>query len=113
MVTKLSAQAVTLREKMRGGEGTVALAGLIPDLPGNCRLFSRIVLERGVSIGYHVHENETELFAFVSGHGRANDNGTWIDVQAGDAMATPSGSGHAVENTGNEPLVIIAAIVKD
>ena len=113
MFTKASDVAVSERPNMRGGNGTVILEGLMPELPAHCRLFSRIVLNPGTSIGYHVHENETELFAFVSGKGRANDNGTWIDVAAGDALSTGSGMGHSVENTGDEPLIIIAAIVKE
>ena len=64
-------------------------------------------------VGYHVHEGETELFCFVSGKGRVKDDENWVEVAAGDSMATFSGHGHAVENTGDEDLVLVAAIVKD
>ena len=113
MIVHSSEQALEKRPNMRGGNGTVELRALIPELPAATRLFSRIELAPGCSIGYHVHENETELFYFVSGSGRVSDDGTWIDVCAGDAMSTPSGHGHSVENTGSEPLVLLAAIVKD
>ena len=63
--------------------------------------------------GYHVHENETELFYFLEGNGRVQDDDRFYDISAGDAMATPSGHGHSVENTGDTNLVILAAIVLD
>ena len=113
MITRSSEQTLEKRPNMRGGNGEVELRALIPELPGAVRLYSRLELAPGCSIGYHVHENETELFYFASGSGRVNDNGTWFDVAAGDAMATPNGHGHAVENTGSEPLVLLAAIIKD
>ena len=113
MITRASEQTLEMRPNMRGGNGEVALRALMPELPGAMRLFSRIELAPGCSIGYHVHENETELFFFASGSGRVSDDGIWTDVSAGDAMSTPSGHGHAVENTGSDPLVLLAAIVRD
>ena len=113
MILRSSDQELSLRPNMRGGEGTVELRGLAAQLPANLRLFSRIELKPGCSIGYHVHENETELFFFASGSGRVCDDGNWVEISAGDAMTTSSGHGHAVENTGDEPLILVAAIVKD
>ena len=113
MITHSSEQALEKRPNMRGGNGEVLLRALMPELPTAARLFSRIELAPGCSIGYHIHENETELFYFASGSGRANDDGNWIDVTAGDAMSTSSGHGHAVENTGSEPLILLAVIIKD
>ena len=113
MITRSSEQALEKRPNMRGGSGTVELRSLMPELPAGMRLFSRIELAPGCSIGYHVHEDETELFYFASGSGRVCDDGEWFDVSAGDAMSTPNGHGHAVENTGSEPLVFAAAIIRD
>ena len=113
MITHSSEQMLEKRTNMRGGNGVVELRALIPELPAAVRLFSRIELAPGCSIGYHVHENETELFFFASGSGRASDDGTWINIAAGDAMATSHGHGHSVENPGSEPLVILATIIKD
>ena len=113
MVYEKSAMTAEERPNMRGGSGTVKMVKLVKDLPEKARLFNRIVLEKGVSIGEHTHEGETEMFYFISGRGRALDDGVWRDVGPGDAMATPSGHSHGVENTGDEPLVIAAVIVKD
>ena len=113
MVTKSSQMAVDVREKMRGGAGQARLAMVFrnDELPKNVRLSAVITLEPGCSIGWHVHEKETEIFYFVSGTGMANDNGQPVAVTAGDCLTTPDGCGHGVENTGKEPLVFFAVIV--
>lgn len=113
MVTRKSEQAISHREHMRGGEGTAELTALLASLPENARLFSTIRLAPGASIGYHVHERETELFYFAQGSGTVDDNGQQVKVVAGDAMATFNGQGHSVLNDGQQDLVLVAAIIKD
>ena len=113
MVTRKEEQIISIREYMRSGKLQVKLAALSNQLPENARLFSTLTLIPGASIGYHVHENETELFYFVDGCGRVQDDDRFYDVNAGDSMATFSGHGHAVENTGDHDLVILAVIIKD
>lgn len=101
-----------IREKMRGGAGQVKLEQIAKDaLPKNVRLSAVITLEPGCSIGWHVHEKETEIFYFVSGAGTADDNGQKVTISSGDCIFTPDGCGHAVENTGSVPLVFFAVIV--
>ena len=113
MIRRHDDQEFSIRESMRGGNGVVELTGLIKPLPEKARMFSLLRLVPGTSIGYHVHENETEMFYFVEGCARVCDNGTYYDVCEGDAMATYSGQGHGVENTGDRDLVIVAVVVKD
>lgn len=113
MITYQNQQGHSLREFMRGGRKQVELTSLLAQLPGNMRMFNVLTLVPGASIGYHVHENESELFYFLEGHGRVQDDGAHYDIAAGDAMATFSGHGHSVENTGDTNLVILAAIVRD
>jgi mannose-6-phosphate isomerase-like protein (cupin superfamily) len=113
MLVKSSQMTVETRETMRGGAGRVHLAQVFAaeTLPKNVRLSAVIALESGCSIGWHVHEKETEIFYFVSGSGVANDNGSTVAVSAGDCIVTPDGCGHAVENNGSEPLKFFAVIV--
>lgn len=113
MITRKDDMKLEIREKMRGGNGAAQLTGLSAQLPGKMRLFSTIRLTPGSSIGYHVHEGETEMFYFMTGTGRVQDDDQFVDVAAGDSMATFSGHGHGVENTGDEDLVFVAAIVLD
>lgn len=113
MITRKEQQSHSLREFMRGGKKHVEITDLSAGLPGKLRLFSLLTLIPGASIGYHVHEDETEMFYFLEGNGRVQDDEKSFDISAGDSLATFSGHGHSVENTGDTDLVILAAIVKD
>ena len=113
MITRNDQQQHGIREFMRGGKKYVQTTDLSAKLPEKLRLFSVLTLIPGASIGYHVHENESEMFYFLEGHGRVQDDDETYNVNAGDSMATLSGHGHSVENTGDTNLVILAAIVKD
>ncbi len=102
------------REKMRGGEGTARVTPFIKgpaELNNKGRLFSRITLDPGSSIGYHVHEADSELFYFLAGKGEYSDNGTVYEVEAGDVAICETGHGHGVVNTGEDVLEMIAVIV--
>lgn len=113
MITRNDQQNRFIREFMRGGKKYVEHTELSAALPEKVRIFNILTLIPGASIGYHVHENETELFYFIEGNGRVQDDDAVFDVGAGDSMATFSGHGHGVENTGDGDLVILAVIVKD
>lgn len=113
MITRKAQQTTDIRENMRGGEKQVEIRNLSAELPEKARLFGKLRLIPGASIGYHVHEGETELFYFLTGKGRVRDGEEWFDVEAGDVLSTGNGNGHAVENTGDTDLEMIAVIVKD
>lgn len=113
MITRKEEMTISVKERMREGSGSAKLTALTTALPNHTRLFSTITLEPGSSIGYHVHENETELFYFVSGKARVRDDENTYELSAGDSMSTGSGHGHAVESIGDEPLVMVACIVLD
>ena len=113
MLTQPSQQAHYIREYMRGGKKHVQFADLSAQLPEKCRIFSMLTLVPDASIGYHVHEGETELSYFLEGNGRFQDDDQVFDISAGDSTATFSGHGHGMENTGDTNLVLLACIVKD
>ena len=113
MITRREQQAHSIREAMRGGNKYVQFTDLSARVPERMRVYSILRLIPGASIGYHVHEGETELFYFMEGFGRVQDDDQFFDVSAGDSMATFSGHGHGVENTGDTDLVLLACIVKD
>lgn len=60
MIKSARDMKVELRERMRGGEGTVQIKHIFEqtELQGKCRLFAHITLEPGCSIGLHPHESE-------------------------------------------------------
>lgn len=96
-----------------GGEGKLVLNSMINAsiAPDNLRMYSHATLVPGASVGFHVHEGECELYYILSGSGEYDDNGEICAVSAGDVTYTPSGMGHGIKNTGDEPLSFIALVV--
>ncbi|HOL09564.1 MAG TPA: cupin domain-containing protein [Bacillota bacterium] len=113
MLRKELEMLVENREKMRGGDGIIKIKNLFKaeELCGKTRLVAEITVPVGGSIGYHTHDNEEEIYYFISGNGEVDDNGVRKQVSAGDAMLTGEGKGHAVYNTGNTPLILMAIIL--
>jgi len=114
MIRKSSECQIEYREHMRDGDGTVQLTNFITgpeELNGKGRLFSRITLNPGCSIGYHVHEGDAELFYILKGTAEYSDNGTVKQVTAGDVTICPDGEGHGIANRTDEVVELIAVIV--
>ena len=103
-----------LREKMRGGDGTVKARALLngaDEMYGKGRLFSEMALAPGCSIGTHKHEGESETYFIVRGSGEYDDNGVLRSVSAGDVTFTGDGESHGIRNTGSGDLVFVALIL--
>ena len=98
---------------MRGGDGQVRVENLLSkeELYEKGRLFGRLTLEPGCSIGQHEHTGEMEAFYVVSGSGVFLDNGEERPVSAGDVCYTGSGEFHAIRNTGSDTMVLFALIL--
>jgi mannose-6-phosphate isomerase-like protein (cupin superfamily) len=100
------------KEKMRDGEGVVLIRHLVDtENEKHTRMLGEITLEPGCSIGYHQHNNETEYFFIISGSGTINDNGTEVQINAGDSIITGNGASHSIKNTGDVPLILHAVII--
>ena len=102
------------RTEMRGGTGTVKFERMWErdtEMKSKARLFSKLILEPGVSIGWHVHENEEEIFLILQGRAKVSDNGREEILETGDTIITQSGEGHSVACFGDQTLVLLAAIV--
>jgi quercetin dioxygenase-like cupin family protein len=115
MIRKAQDCKVEYREHMRDGDGTVKLTSFIAgpeELNDKGRLFSRITLEPGCSIGFHIHDKDAELFYIIKGTAEYNDNGVTRMVKAGDSTWTPDGSSHGLVNTGDTDLTFMALIIK-
>lgn len=114
MIRKANECSVKINEHMRGGDGSVRITDFISgpeELQGKGRLFSRITLEPGCSIGYHIHENESELFYIIQGSAVYNDGGEEVNVNAGDVTIVEPGNGHGIANRAEETCELVALIV--
>jgi len=113
MIKRDLSYAVSENENMRGGDGVVTIEHLLSaeELYEKGRLYARISLEPGCSIGYHVHEGEMESFYIISGVAEISDNGEIVTLNKGDSILTRSGEGHSVKSVGNEKLEMLALIL--
>ena len=60
-------------------------------MKSNTRMYSKLVLEPGCSIGEHTHENEEELFFVLTGTAETLDNGKTEVLNPGDASICRGG----------------------
>ena len=114
MIRRENECTVEFREHMRDGDGTVQLTNFINDPKELCekgRLFFFFILNPGCSIGYHVHETDSELFYILKGTAEYSDNGTIRTVSAGDVTICPPGEGHSIANRTEELVELVAVIV--
>lgn len=100
-------------ENMRGGEGSVRIEKIWnpeTELKANNRLFAKLVLEPGSSIGFHKHEDEEEVFVVLRGVAEADDDGEIVMLNMGDSILTADGAGHSIKSVGDETLELLAVI---
>lgn len=103
-------------EHAQGGDGTVVFHDwLLPEeAKGHGRVFSRLVIPPGCSIGYHSHEGEFEAFYVLEGEAAVNDNGTEVILHPGDMHLCENGAGHGTRNhCSDKELVMLALIMND
>lgn len=114
MIRKANECSVKINENMRGGDGSVRMTSLISgpeELQNKGRLFNIITLEPGCSIGYHVHENETELFYIIKGTAIYNDGGEETPISVGDVAIVEPGNSHGIANRADETCELVALIL--
>ena len=106
-----------VRTKMGGtGIGEAYVYDIVKkeDLLGHGRMYAKVVLPPGSTIGWHQHVHETEPYYILSGEGDFTDNdGTVTKVHQGDICTIKVGDYHSIANNGTEDLVFIALIYND
>lgn len=106
---------VVEKKNLFGGIGSVFMEHILNDeqFHGMGRVFSKMTLKKDCSLGYHIHEAESETYYVLSGEAQYDDNGTIRTIGAGDITYTPSGCGHGVINEKDEDFVFIALVLFD
>ena len=102
-----------IKKEMRGGSGEVLIEKYWDpetELNANNRLFAKLILKPGASIGFHKHENEEEVFVILKGVAEADDNGTVSTLYPGDTILTGNGAGHSIKSIGEDTLEVLAVI---
>ena len=105
--------ASEIRPGMRGGSGEISITHLADqaDLCEKARLFAILEIKPNGGIGYHVHENETEIFHVLQGSAEYDDNGKTVILHTGDTAVCHVGDGHAIANHNDTTCRVLALII--
>ena len=102
-----------IKKEMRGGTGEILIEKFWDpetELKANNRLFAKLTIEPGSSIGFHNHDNEEEVFVITKGVAEVDDNGKKDTLYPGDTILTADGAGHSIKSIGDTTLEVLAVI---
>ncbi|MET3152556.1 UNVERIFIED_ORG: lysophospholipase L1-like esterase/quercetin dioxygenase-like cupin family protein [Stenotrophomonas geniculata] len=91
-----------------GGAGPTTAYPFFADAQGLPFVLRKRVLHKGAGIGLHP-QHKDEIYYIVSGQGSYVLDGKQHDVRAGHALLTRKGSSHALQQAGDEDLVVLLA----
>jgi len=113
MIRRSGEYKFDIKENMRGGDGSVKIEHYWhpgTEMKASNRLFAKLTLQPGCSIGFHKHEEEEEVFVVLRGSAETDDNGHNVVLNVGDTILTGDGSGHSIKCISQEPLELMAVI---
>ena len=108
MLIKFDEMEITMLEKFYGGEKSVEARMFVDER--NRIMCSR--LEPGASIGYHKHENGSEMIYILQGKGKALYDDGEEELYAGVCHYCPKGHSHSVINNSDEDLIFFAVVTQ-
>ncbi len=113
MIRRENEYSLTTCENMRGGDGEIKIEHYWgkDELLAKTRLFAKLTIQPGDSIGNHSHDNEEEVFVILQGKAEMSDNGQLVILNPGDTILTANGAAHSVKSIGDIPLEMMAVIV--
>ncbi len=113
MIYSKKERSVQRVQNLQGGKGETMMELFLgqDELKRAGRLYAKVTLEPGCSIGYHTHQAESETYYILAGEGKYDDNGVEKILHAGDVSYTGPGCGHGIENVSDQRLVFIALIL--
>ncbi|MFR8684307.1 MAG: cupin domain-containing protein, partial [Enterocloster sp.] len=88
-------------EHLGGGKGTAYVHHIVSkeELLGHGRLYAKVVLPPGASVGWHQHVHDTEPYYILKGEADFIDNDKSVTkVGPGDCCIIEVGQYHSIEN---------------
>lgn len=97
-------------ENPAGGFGKLYKSILLSpnECPPDISFCNLIELQPNSAIGDHMHNGNGEIYYFLNGAGKYNDNGIMRTVHAGDVTVCYDGEMHGVSNNGEDGLKFLA-----
>ena len=95
-----------------GGKGEITRELILEgeELKDQAKVFSKITVPVGASIGMHEHREDFEVYYILSGKGEVLDGEEIVEVGQGDVIYTIDAK-HYIENIGDEELVFLAVVI--
>lgn len=108
-------QTIEHYENRAGGKGTMHIERLLtPEEMGPyVKMYAKVTIDVDSSLGYHLHDGDSESYYILQGKAMYNDNGVKRTLSVGDLTNTLSGFSHGIANIAQEPLVFMALIIAD
>lgn len=78
---------------------------------GAGRVFAKLVLPPGASIGVHEHHDEFEAIYVLEGQATITDGDEIVTLKPGDMNLCKDGARHGMANNTDKDLVVIALII--
>lgn len=105
-------QTIETLENLHGGIGKVHISRKLTkdDSVIGIDMFAEVTIDRGASIGYHLHKTDAEAYYIVEGEGVFQESHDEKSVQQGDLCLITKDQGHGMKNTGDTPLRMIAIV---
>lgn len=98
---------------LRYGKGSAKIYHIIEgeELKNKGKMFTKIVLPKGASIGPHDHTEDFEVYYILKGQGLVDEGDKKIIVNEGDSVYTADGNQHSIENIGDNDLEMMAVVI--
>lgn len=115
MIRRKSEQTVVEVAKPQQGKGVLVMRKIAdgPEaLNRKGRAFNHCFLAPGAGLGFHRHEDTTEILYILNGQGLYTDEtGAITLLHPGDTATTGGGQGHSLFCTGETTLEFIALVL--
>jgi len=113
MIKRKDDMRVEMRDRIRGGEGTLHCVNLLEKAEcfGKVNYCAIMTLEPSQSIGVHPHGPDAEIYYLLEGSLETNDNGVDTIFNAGDVMFTCNGETHSVRNAGQVTARVLSVVI--
>lgn len=103
-------------EHLGGGKGTAIVNHIVSkeELLGHGRLYAKVILKPGTSVGWHQHNHDTEPYYILKGEADFIDNDRSVTkVGPGDVCIINVGEFHSLENNSDDDVEFMALIFNE
>lgn len=98
---------------LAGGKGPAYVHHIVSqkELMGHGRMYAKVILPPGSSVGWHQHVNETEPYYILKGEADFIDTDRKVTrVKAGDVCVIRPGDFHSLENNSGADVEFMALV---